>query len=185
MICRISLILVPCLMVFCVLSAKAVDDKDLVLYLKFDEGKGAEVKDLSGNDNHGTINGDIQWIDGKSGKGLEFGGDTTQFVEVLDSESLMFGKEPFTYMAWVKTYQLKTAQSQLIISKRVPVAGDGMETASLFIKKENDFLFVEFRDSIQGMFGFDATDAVITENNWRHVAWVKDDAGLHFLLMES
>ncbi len=55
-----------------------------------------------------------------------------------------------------------------------------METATLFIRKENDFLFVEFRDSIQGMFAFDATDAVVTENTWHHVAWVKDDTELRF-----
>jgi hypothetical protein len=154
----------------------------MALYLRFDEGEGMELEDLSGNENHGTINGDVQWVDGKSGKGLEFGGDTTQFVEVLDSETLRFGKEPFTYMAWIKTHELNTPQSQLIISKRVPTAGDGMETASLFIRKENDYLAVEFRDSVQGMFAFEATDAVLTENNWHHVAWVKNDTELRFFV---
>lgn len=179
---RISLILVPFLMLFCVLSSSAVDDEDLVLYLKFEEGAGGEAQDLSGNDNHGAVNGDIQWVNGKSGKGLEFGGDTTQFVEVLDSESLQFDNKPFTYMAWIKTYELNSANYQLIMSKRVPTAGDGMETASLFIRKESEFLFVEFRDSEQGMFGVDATDAIISENEWHHVAWVKDDDELNFFI---
>ena len=171
-----------CFIVFCVFKAGALDDKDLVLYLSFDEGEGTEVKDLSGSLNDGVINGDVKWVDGKYGKGLEFGGDTKQFVEVLDSESLRFGEKPFTYMAWIKTYQLKTVQSQLIISKRVPAAGNGKETASLFIRKENDYLAVEFRDSIQGMLAFEAKDAVLTENTWYHVAWVKDDDELRFFV---
>ncbi|MBD3182572.1 hypothetical protein GF312_09790 [Candidatus Poribacteria bacterium] len=158
----------------------AVRDDDLLLYLSFDEGAGVEARDSSGNENHGVINGDVQWTVGKSGKALEFAGDITQYVEVPDDESLRFDDGPFTYTAWIKTYELDTAQSQLIISKRVPVAGDGMETASLFIKSGTDHLFVEFRDSIKGMFGYDAMDAVITANNWHHVAWVKNDTELKF-----
>ncbi len=177
---KAKLVLFLCLTVFCVLKADAVEDKDLVLYLKFDEGSGTDVKDSSGNGNDGIIQGDVQWVDGNSGKALEFGGDTNQFVEVPDSESLSFEADPFTYMAWIKTYQLNIPQYQLIISKRVPVAGDGMETASLFIKQDSDFLFVEFRDSIQAMFGYDAVNAVVTENTWHHVVWVKDDDELRF-----
>ena len=55
-----------------------------------------------------------------------------------------------------------------------------METVSLFIQNGQDYLFAEFRDSIQGMFAVEATDAVLTENAWHHVAWVKDDAELRF-----
>jgi hypothetical protein len=176
------ILLALCLIFFCISKADALKDEDLVLYLKFDEGKGVDAKDSSDNGNSGVINGDVKWIDGKFGKALEFAGDVTQFVEVPDSESLRFGKEPFTYMAWIKTYQLEIAQYQLIMSKRVPVAGDGMETASLFIMQNADFLFVEFRDNVMGMFAVEATDAVLTENTWHHVAWVKDDAELRFYI---
>ena len=174
-----ELLLALLLIAFCA-GANAVEDDALVLYLPFDEGNGSEVKDLSGSGNDGVINGDVQWVDSRSGKGLEFGGDIGQYVEVLDSESLRFGEKPFTYMAWLKAHELGTPQYQTIVSKRVPVAGDGMETATLFIKQGNDFLFVEFRDNIQGMFAFDATDAVVTEGTWHHVAWVKDDTELRF-----
>ncbi|MBC8457313.1 MAG: LamG domain-containing protein [Deltaproteobacteria bacterium] len=168
-------LIVLCIVVFCALQADAAGDKNLVLYLPFDEGKGAEVKDLSDNGNHGVINGDVKWVDGKKNKALEFGGDIGQYVEVADSESLHFGKEPFAYMAWVKSNEF--GDYQTVITKRHITAGDGNPTASLFINKTGT-IFIEFRDSIQGMNAFDATDAVLKENTWYHVVWVKDDSEL-------
>lgn len=177
---KLKMLSVLCLIAFCALKADAADDENLVLYLPFDEGAGTAVEDLSGCENHGVINGDVKWVNGKHNKALEFSGDTSHFVEVADSESLQYGKEPFTYMAWIKTYELESPQSQTIISKRVPVAGDGNPTATLFIRKEKTCLGVEFRDSIQGMFAFDAEDALLTKNAWHHVAWVKNDTELQF-----
>ena len=38
-------------------DATKISDKDLALYLNFDEGEGTKVKDLSGNLSDGVING--------------------------------------------------------------------------------------------------------------------------------
>jgi hypothetical protein len=46
-------------------------DEHTMLYLKFDEGSGKDVKDLSDNGNDGTITG-AKWVEGKFGKALEF-----------------------------------------------------------------------------------------------------------------
>ncbi len=46
---------------------EAVKDESLVLYLPLDEGKGKEVKDLSGNENHGKLAGNPEWVKGKHG----------------------------------------------------------------------------------------------------------------------
>ena len=113
-------------------------------------------------------------MNGKSGQAVEFAGDISQFVEVPDNENMRFNEDPFTMMAWVKTYELNAAAYQAIISKRVPVAGDGMETASIFIKQGAESIYLEFRDSEKGMSPFDATDVKLTEDEWTHVAWVKD-----------
>lgn len=37
-------------------DAMAIQDKTLVMYLPFEEGKGDETKDISGNNNVGKIN---------------------------------------------------------------------------------------------------------------------------------
>jgi len=79
-------------------------DEHVRLYLKFDEGSGNKVKDLSGNNNDGTITG-AKWVEGKFGKALEFSGagnndPKVNFVEILDSESLDI-TDNITIEAWV------------------------------------------------------------------------------------
>ena len=72
-------------------------DENTMLYFKFDEGSGKEVKDLSDNGNDGTIT-DAKWVEGKFGKALEFEDD--DFVEIIDSESLDIA-ENITIEVWV------------------------------------------------------------------------------------
>ena len=68
----------------------------------FDEGKGGETEDSSGNGFDGVLEGDLSWVDGRYGKALEFGG--ADYVELIDSAAgLPFGgTEPFTITAWVR-----------------------------------------------------------------------------------
>ena len=54
------LLFVGFLLVLCFLKSDAAEDKNLVLYLSFDEGNGNAVKDLSGSRNDGVINGKIK-----------------------------------------------------------------------------------------------------------------------------
>ena len=67
------LLFVGFLLVFCFLKSDAAEDKNLVLYLSFDEGNGNAVKDLSGSRNDGVINGKVKWVNGKENNALEFG----------------------------------------------------------------------------------------------------------------
>lgn len=92
------------LLVICFIASFATTaaalDKDLVLYLSFDEGKGDVVADQSDKGNHGTIMGDPIWTEGKYGKALEFNG-STDYVEVPMSASLEI-TGAVTVMAWIK-----------------------------------------------------------------------------------
>ena len=72
-------------------------DEHTMLMLKFDDGKGNQVEDLSGNGNDGVITG-AKWVDGKFEKALQFNDD--DFVEVLDSDSLDI-TEQITIEVWV------------------------------------------------------------------------------------
>ena len=58
-------------------SYAAFDEGDIAGMWTFEEGKGKEVKDLSGNDTHGEFVGDLKWAKGKFGGGLEFNGADT------------------------------------------------------------------------------------------------------------
>ena len=73
----------------------------LVLYHSYDEGKGAEAEDLSGNEHHGEID-NPEWVDGKFGKALEFGGPGSDvFVTVESTPEL--NVDAFTFMAWINS----------------------------------------------------------------------------------
>ena len=69
-----------------------------MLYFPFDEGTGNTAKDLSGNNNHGDIDG-AEWVNGKSGKALSFDGGSDS-VRVADSDSL--DVTSITIEAWIK-----------------------------------------------------------------------------------
>lgn len=65
-----------------------------------DEGSGTVGHDDSGNAHNGTLEGGLEWVEGKFGKDLKFNG-TTGCVKVPDSNALDLGKE-FTLSAWAK-----------------------------------------------------------------------------------
>ena len=55
-------------------SATALDikDKELLLYVSFNEGKGKAMEDLSPHGNDAELVGDADWVDGKFGKAMQF-----------------------------------------------------------------------------------------------------------------
>jgi len=64
-----------------------IGDKGQVLNLLMCEGAGNVVKDYSGNNNHGSIVGDVGWIDGEFGWALNFKGVPGQYVTVPNTPS--------------------------------------------------------------------------------------------------
>jgi len=74
----------------------AIDPASAVAIFTFDEGKGGETFDSSGNKWVGTITG-AKWVDGKFGKALEFDGKS--WVSTPDAEPLKIG-EKLTMMAY-------------------------------------------------------------------------------------
>ena len=71
----------------------------LVVYHSYDEGKGAEAEDLSGNKHTGVID-NPKWVKGKFGMALEFGGQGSDaFVTVESTPEL--NVDACTFMAWI------------------------------------------------------------------------------------
>jgi hypothetical protein len=81
-------------------AAKAVDP-DLVGWWRLDEGVGTTASDSSGQGNHGTLQGNPQWVTGKYLNALQFDG-VDDYVEVPHNQILTVDNE-VTVMAWINT----------------------------------------------------------------------------------
>ena len=92
-------------------SAIPQQEDFLAGYWAFEEGKGNDVKDQSGNGNDGTISGKVNWVDGQIGKALEF--TPGACVSIPDSDILNDVKE-LTAAMWVKLHSLPTDWSHLL-----------------------------------------------------------------------
>ena len=67
-------------------SAMSQQDEFLAAYWSFDEDPKDAVIDESGNGNDGTISGEVNWIEGKFGKAIEFASGAN--VLINDSDTL-------------------------------------------------------------------------------------------------
>jgi len=75
-----------------------ISNKGLIAYYSFDEGNGETLHDLSGNNHDGTIF-EGSWVDGISGKALEFNG-IDAYVSL--PSSTLGNWNSLTYSFWVK-----------------------------------------------------------------------------------
>ena len=75
-----------------------VDLSSAVAIWLFDEGKGDEVKDFTGNGNDGKLMNGPKWVDGKFSKALSFDGQD-DYVEINNSVNLV--DPDFTIGFWV------------------------------------------------------------------------------------
>lgn len=87
------------------LPQELLDNQDITSglegYWNFDDGEGATVADISGNDREGTVfAGEPQWVEGVSGTALQFDGDDG--IEIPTWKGIG-GADPRTITAWVKT----------------------------------------------------------------------------------
>jgi len=77
----------------------------LVAYLSFDEGAGATASDSSGNNNHGDVMGDAQWVAGKVGGALAFDGVDDMVVVNQNSGLPIYNNgtdNAYSVAMWVK-----------------------------------------------------------------------------------
>ena len=83
-------------------SYAAVDDKSLVLYLSFNEGKGNTAEDSSVHGNDGELIANPKWVNGQfESAALEFDGTKGQHVKVPINDTLQL-REKFSIAFWVK-----------------------------------------------------------------------------------
>lgn len=81
---------------------QAVEDDAMVLYFSFDEGKGKDVEDLSGKENHGTLEGDAKWEkNGKINSGVFFNEQIQKGVVAVEASDSLTITKSLTIEVWV------------------------------------------------------------------------------------
>ncbi|OIN98331.1 hypothetical protein AUJ66_01150 [Candidatus Desantisbacteria bacterium CG1_02_38_46] len=144
-----------------VLAGKmSAQEKGLVGYWSFDEGKGEIAKDYSGNNNSGQIN-NAEWVDGKKGKALKFNGKDAH-VEIAVNETLQ-SVQATTIEAWF--YSSPPHQNGFggIINNI-----NGAANSRLLVRDDGKLLVEKM--SREGVFGGENT----TKNSWNYIVYVYD-----------
>ncbi len=133
-------------------STVNAQDPSLVGYWKLDDEGTGTVLDYSGNDRHGTINGNPQFVPGLFGDAMQFTGDP-DYVNIGGYKGLL-GGHAFTITAWIKT----TANGEIV--------GWGNNTGT----ERVEFRVSESRLRVEHGSGNRQGDTVVGDNQWHHVA---------------
>jgi hypothetical protein len=141
-------------------SALAAAPEGLVVYWPFDEGQGTVATDLSGNGNHGTVEGGALWIQGVLGTALQFNGVDC----VVRGAHIPFNSRSFTQAMWINPSlstdeQVVFAQhqaSETNVSMHYRIWGDGRVRMGFY---SNDL---------------DTPAGTVEAGNWYHVTFWYD-----------
>lgn len=153
-------------------SSQQTQDKDLVGYWKFDEGKGETVKDSSGNKNDGSV--EAQWVSGKFGSALFFDGGPSVVV-VPDNTLLQFGKSDFTIEFWINpdTLDIESEHKR----RRVISKGDWPQTWWNIDILTSGQIQMEMADNNKG-YGATVSDGKISAKKWTYLVVTVDRKNL-------
>ena len=130
-----------------------------------DENDDEIARDISGNENHGTPEGEPEWVKGKFGTALSLDGQS-QRVVISDSDSLDL-PEAWTIMAWVFVNGSEDSYGHILGKRnaaganyafRINNAGTGWES---YFRKDNAWM---------GIWG----QGVVKKDIWLHMTAVYD-----------
>lgn len=116
---------------------KVPNNLGLVGYWSFEDGKLTKATDFSGRGNTGTLTNmeEADWVAGKTGKALSFGG-SDEYVDAGTSAPIITSGG-ITISQWVKSTGL--GQNQAIVSKRYITGGDWINYM-IFATNVSDYL---------------------------------------------
>jgi hypothetical protein len=127
-----------------------VDDPTFVGWWKFDESLGTTTVDWSGHDNHGSLVGEPQWVEGYDGGALQFDGND----DWVDYGNTLQITDAITITCWINPAGLG--------GDRGFVARNG----AYAFKSSSDHL----RFTTPGILDHDAMNATLQVETWQHVA---------------
>jgi hypothetical protein len=149
-------------------SVPGAGDPDLVFYFPFESFDGKTALDQSGNKFNGTINGDVQIVDGgKFGKAAKFA--KTSFID-LKGPAIPADKIPkdaITLCAWINCEN--TGDHHAIFNAQ---AGDATWIIHPEARSDGKFRWLLRADG--GISIFDIQSGVCVWGKWQHFAGVYD-----------
>ena len=137
----------------------------LVLHHTYDEGQGTLAADASGNGHDGEIS-NPDWVDGKFGQALQFGGDGSDAYVTVESTDALNVNE-CTFMAWI--YADNWDGTRQIVGKSVHGGCAGRTQYGLF--SEGGVFKLRF-ETASGRV--DITTDLPTTGEWINVAFTND-----------
>lgn len=161
------------------ISIKAFDIKNLLVYWNFDEGSGTTIYDSSLNGINGSIwnAGSTIWQDpGKVGRALEMDG-YDDYINIENQTAINLGAENQSYSIslWVKRNGNPPYEGG-IISKN---DGFGKYPFAITIQKNGEIAF-HLYDGIN--LAKITSDTSITNNEWTHIVAVRNGANKRLML---
>ena len=155
------LIALPCL--------GSIDLNSIVGIWVFDE-EGNVVRDISGHGHDGKVPAGVKWVSGRIGKGVEFPGNTGDYISVKHDESLNLDR--WTITAWIK---LGKKDWQLIIQKNVNGTRN-VNNYSLYTEPAGRINFNFFTEA--GELNLLKGTRSVTDESWHHVAVTYDGSSM-------
>ncbi len=147
-----------------------ITDPNLVGWWKLDEGYGTTAIDWSGHGNHGTLQGDPQWVAGYDGDALEFDGSNSYVA----APYIPLNSRSFTITMWVNPV-LYTDQ-QVVFAQHQ----DGSTNLSMHFRLGGPDIGagnnVPPRAVRMGFYGndLDTASGLIEDNTWYHITFLYD-----------
>ncbi len=158
------------------LTSVAEKPDKLVAWWKFED----DVNDSAG-DNHGTINGNPTYADGKVGRAISLDGD--DYVDFGNPDTLNFGTGDWTISAWIKTTQTGINQQDDALLNRGTVFANGGDEAggiryalavnegqlaSITLTTDNDM------SKVQAI-----SRTAVNDGAWHHIVGMRNAGQLH------
>ena len=145
-------------------------DPNLVGWWRLD----GDAKDTSGNNNHGALLGNPQWVAGKKGGALAFDGD--DYVDCGNPNILNFGTGDWTICAWIKTTY--TGRKGTIFANGGGEGGGIRYTLCLgeHKKKAPDRMTLTVDDDLDK--GEVRAGTIVADGQWHHVVGTRDGTAL-------
>ena len=137
----------------------------LVLHHTYDEGSGTLAADSSGNGHDGEVS-NPEWVDGKFGKALQFGGEGSDVFVTVESTPLLNVNE-CTFMAWINAEHWDGTRQ--IVGKSVHGGCAGRTQYGLFSESG----VFKLRFETEGGRADITTDLPAT-GEWVHIAFTND-----------